>query len=88
MAKNTGEGHRKGSVDNRTQIKNPKTDEFVKRNQDPNSEHEGEFMDVKEDDEKFKGVAEEPDDRRKNKISSNSFSVQFFCAIWRTIQKK
>lgn len=65
MAKNTGEGHRKGSVDNRTQVKNPKTDKHVKRNQDPNSEHEGEFMDVKEDGEKFKGVAEEPDDRRK-----------------------
>ena len=65
MAKNTGEGHRKGSVDNRTQVKNPKTDKHVKRNQDPNSEHEGEFMDVKEDGEKFKGVAEEPDKRRK-----------------------
>lgn len=65
MAKNTGKGYRKGSVDNRTQVENPKTDEFVKRNQDPNSEHEGEFMDVKEDGEKFKGVAEEPDKRRK-----------------------
>lgn len=64
MAKNTGEGHRNGSVDNRTQVKNPQTDQHVKRNQDPNSEHEGEFMDVKEDGEKFKGVAEEPDGRR------------------------
>jgi len=65
MAKNTGKGHRKGSVDNRTQIENPKTGNQVKRNQDQNSEHEGEFMDVKEEGEKFKGVAEEPDDRRK-----------------------
>jgi len=65
MAKNTGKGTRKGSVTNRTQGKNPKTENFTKRNEDPNSEHEGEFMDVKEDGEKFKGVAEEPDDRRK-----------------------
>ncbi len=65
MAKNTGKGSRKGSVTNRTQTKNPKTKDFVKRNQDPNSKHEGEFMDVKEGGKKFKGVAEEPDDRRK-----------------------
>lgn len=65
MAKNTGTGHRTGSVNDRTQVKNPKTDTHVKRNQDPDSKHEGEFMDVKADGEKFKGVAEEPDDRRK-----------------------
>lgn len=64
MAKNTGQGSRKGSVDNRTQVENPKTDNFVKRNQDPNSAHEGEFMDVKEDGKPFKGVAKEPDGRR------------------------
>ena len=64
MAKNTGEGYRKGAIDNRTQIKNPKTDRYVKRDQDPDSDHQGEFMDVKSDDEKFKGVAEEPDERR------------------------
>jgi hypothetical protein len=65
MAKNTGEGSRKGAVKNRTQVKNPKTNEYVKRNEDPNSSHEGEFMDVKEDHKKFKGVATEPDKRRK-----------------------
>jgi hypothetical protein len=65
MAKNTGKGFRKGSVDERTQVENPKTDDWVKRNQDPNSEHEGEFMDNKQDGEPFKGVAKEPDDRRK-----------------------
>ena len=64
MAKNTGENSRKGSVDNRTQSKNPKTGNHTKRNQDPNSEHEGEFMDVKEDGKPFKGVAQEPDKRR------------------------
>lgn len=65
MAKNTGEGYRKGSVDERTQVENPKSDKFVKRNRDHDSPDEGEFIDVKEDGEKFKGVAEEPDERRK-----------------------
>ena len=64
MATNTGKDHRKGAVNDRTQVENPKTGNFVKRNRDSDSEHEGEFMDVKEDGEKFKGVAEEPDDRR------------------------
>lgn len=65
MAKNTGEGHRKGAVDNRTQVKNPKTDKYVKRNRNEESEHNGEFMEVKKDGEPFKGVADEPDERRK-----------------------
>lgn len=65
MAKNTGKESRKGSVDNRTQVKNPKTGDYVKRNQDPGSAHEGEFMGVKKGGEPFKGVAKEPDDRRK-----------------------
>ena len=65
MAKNIDKGNRKGAVDNRTQSENPQTGNWTKRNQDPGSEHEGEFMDVKEGGEKFKGVAKEPDKRRK-----------------------
>ncbi len=65
MAKNTGEGYREGAVDNRTQVENPKTGLYVKRNRDHDSEHDGEFMEVKQDGKPFKGVAEEPDDRRK-----------------------
>lgn len=65
MAKNTGDNHREGSVDDRTQVENPKTDQYVKRDRDPDSDDQGEFMDVKQDGEKFKGVAEEPDERRK-----------------------
>ncbi|MBA3715418.1 MAG: hypothetical protein H0W76_23680 [Pyrinomonadaceae bacterium] len=64
MAKNTGQGSRQGAVDHRTQVKNPKTGDFVKRNQEPNSPHEGEFMDVKKDGKPFKGIAKEPDGRR------------------------
>ena len=64
MAKNTGEGHREGSVDDRTQVENTKTDQYVKRNRDADSDDAGKFMDVKQDGTKFKGVAQEPDKRR------------------------
>ena len=64
MAKNTGEGYRKGSVADRTQSKNPRTGDWTKRNEDPEGGHAGEFMDVKKGGEKFKGVAQEPDKRR------------------------
>ncbi len=64
MAKNTGEGYRVGSVDNRTQVQNPVTGDWTKRDRDPDSESAGEFMDVKSGGTPFKGVAKEPDGRR------------------------
>lgn len=60
MATNTGKGSRRGSVDDRTQTKNPKTDNWTKRNTDT-----GRFMDQKKGGEPFKGVAKELDGRRK-----------------------
>lgn len=65
MAKDTGKGYRKGAVKGRTQSKNPKTGDYTKRNETPGSKKKGEFMDVKSDGKKFKGVAKEPDKRRK-----------------------
>ena len=65
MAKNTGTGSRTGSVSDRTQVKNPVTGEYVKR--DDSEAGKGRFMDVKEDGTKFKGVAVEPDGRRTPK---------------------
>lgn len=59
MAKNTGDGYRKGSVDKRTQTKTPAGD-YVKRDTES-----GRFMDQKGGGEPFKGVAKEKDDRRK-----------------------
>ena len=67
MARNTGDGHRIGSVNDRTQIKNPATGKWVKRNREESSDEAGEFMDVKSDGEPFKGVAKEPDGRRTKK---------------------
>lgn len=59
MARNTGKGYREGSVDDRTQFETP-SDNNAKRDTST-----GEIMDVKTSDKsKFKGVAEEPDDRR------------------------
>lgn len=63
MAKNTGESHRNGSVDDRTQVKNSATGKWTKRDRS-DGEHAGEFMDVKSDGTPFKGVAKERDGRR------------------------
>ncbi|MCP1200151.1 hypothetical protein [Notoacmeibacter sp. MSK16QG-6] len=58
MATNTGEGHRIGTVKDRTQIKDA-GGHWNKRDRTS-----GEFMDRKADDEPFKGVAKEPDGRQ------------------------
>ena len=65
MAKNTGKGSRSGAVSERTQVQNPFTGDWVKR--DESADGKGRFMDVKEDGTKFKGVATEPDGRRTPK---------------------
>ena len=60
MSKNTGKGFRKGAVDDRTQLNlDPENGKFVKRDRTT-----GEFTDLKEDNEPFKGVAKEPDKRQ------------------------
>lgn len=59
MATNTGNGFRKGSVTDRTQTHNPKTNTWVKRDTDT-----GKFIDQKKDGTPFKGVAKEKDGRR------------------------
>lgn len=54
MAKNTGRGYRKGAVDNQSQTFNPRTKQWVKRDDDT-----GQFMDAKQDGTPFKGVRRE-----------------------------
>lgn len=54
MAKNTGEDFRRGEVKERSQVLNPVTEQWVKR--DANT---GRFMDVKQDGTPFKGVRKE-----------------------------
>jgi hypothetical protein len=52
--KPTGDNARKGAVKERSQVLNPKTDQYVKRDTET-----GRFMDVKTSGGKFKGVREE-----------------------------
>ena len=56
MAKNKpyGDGHRHGAVKDRTQVYNPTTGLWVKRDSET-----GQFMDVKQDGTPFKGVTKE-----------------------------
>lgn len=49
-----GDGHRNGAVRDRSQVYNPKTETWVKRNKD-----DGRFMDQKADGMPFKGVRKE-----------------------------
>jgi len=50
----SGDGHRNGAVRNRTQVLNPKTGLFVKRDAG-----NGRFMDGKSDGKPFKGIKKE-----------------------------
>ena len=54
MATNTGKGSRKGAVKERTQIYNPATGNYIKRDSST-----GKFIEVKKDGEPFKGVRKE-----------------------------
>jgi hypothetical protein len=54
MAKNTGNGYRRGAVDERSQVVNPKTGHYTKRN-----DGNGQFLDNKKDNKPFKGVRKE-----------------------------
>jgi hypothetical protein len=49
-----GDDHRKGAVRDRSQVHNPRTDRWVKRDAD-----NGRFLDQKSDDKPFKGVRRE-----------------------------
>lgn len=54
MAKNTGNNFRIGAVVNRTQVYNPKSGSWVKRDSDT-----GKFIDAKADSNPFKGITKE-----------------------------
>lgn len=49
-----GDNHRNGAVRKRSQVLNPKTEQYVKRNTET-----GRFIDVKKDGTPFKGVRKE-----------------------------
>ena len=49
-----GDEARRGAVRDRSQVYNPHTERYVKRDRDT-----GKFMDIKSDDKPFKGVSKE-----------------------------
>ena len=65
IAKDTGKDYRKGAVTERTQVENPRSEDWTKRDETRGSEKRGEFMEKKESGEPFKGVAKEKDERRE-----------------------
>jgi hypothetical protein len=60
--KPAGDGHRNGAVRKRSQLENPITGTMTKRNLET-----GEFMDVKKEEGKFKGVRSEKSSGSKRK---------------------
>lgn len=54
MAKNTGENFRRGAERKRSQVRNPTTGDWTKRN-----DATGQFTEVKRDGKPFKGVRRE-----------------------------
>ncbi len=67
MAKNTGYDSRIAAVTGRTQVQNPTTGDWTKRNESAGDSHKGEFMEAKKDGTPFKGVVKPPDGRRTKK---------------------
>lgn len=54
MATNSGNNYRKGQVKNRSQVFNPSTGNYVKRDTET-----GKFLDVKSDGKPYKGIKKE-----------------------------
>ena len=69
MATNSGKNSRKGSVKSRTQVFNPVTNQWVKRDSAT-----GQFMAAKKDSEPFKGVRKEERKLRKPPVADPAFS--------------
>jgi len=66
MAKNTGNGSRVSSFNNRAQVLN-KTGRFIKQDSETDQ-----FIDQKSDNKLFKGVAREPN-KRRSKVNAHPF---------------
>ena len=66
----SGDGHRNGAVRNRSQVYNPKTEQWVKRDKDT-----GRFMDVKQDGTPFKGVRKKSELKRGQEYNLPSFML-------------
>lgn len=66
----SGDGHRNGAVRNRSQVYNPKTEQWVKRDKDT-----GRFMDVKQDGTPFKVCEKKSELKRGQEYNLPSFML-------------
>jgi hypothetical protein len=86
MARNTGNDSRKGAVSKRTQVYNPTTGHYVKRNAET-----GRFMDVKSDGKPFKGIAKEKSSVKSNpnvKKSTADKAEKAVISVWNKCKGK
>lgn len=85
MAKNgkVGDGHRNGAVKSRTQVFNPVTGNYVKRDSQT-----GRFIDVKSDGKAFKGVTKESQITNVGISVSRVVAVKAENAVIATLNRK
>ncbi len=85
MAKNekAGVGHRNGAVKGRTQVYNPVTGNYVKR--DSSS---GKFIDVKSDGKAFKGITREVRITKVGTFVSKSVAKKAEQSVIKTLNKR
>ncbi len=85
MAKNgkSRDGHRNAAVKNRSQVYNPTTGNFVKRDAST-----GKFIDVKSDGKAFKGVTKEKSITRVSVSISKSVANKAERSVIRTLNNK
>jgi hypothetical protein len=76
MATNSGKGSRQGTVKERTQVYNPSTGNYVKRDTGT-----GRFLDVKSDGTPFKGVRKEKTNIKSNPSIQKSIAKKAESAV-------
>ena len=83
MAGNTGKGHRAGAVKSRSQVFNPATNRWVKRDKET-----GKFVEGKADGTPFKGVRKEKISVRANPAVSRSVALKMDRAVRAYFEKR
>ena len=83
MATNSGKGSRQGAVRERSQVFNPSTGNYIKRDSET-----GRFMDVKSDGTPFKGVRKEKTNIRANPNSDRAIAKKAEEAVMKVKNSK
>ena len=83
MATNSGKGSRQGAVRERSQVFNPSTGNYIKRDSET-----GRFMDVKSDGTPFKGVRREKTNIKANPNSDRAIAKKAEEAVMKVKNSK